>query len=602
MASKQQKQTLDYFKRYAQNWNEKAGTRAINYVNIIKQRNDFVLQVIDRRKSTQACLDIGCGTGDLAIDIAKRGISVTGVDFSDKMISLCRKNASKAKATKADFACASFFDFPLEKGSYDVMSANGFIEYISFKEMENFLRLAARGLRKGGSLVFGSRNRLFNIHSLNAFTIQELDAKTVPALVKEATVLAQAKNLKPLEKLKTVAYQPPAMKHAKHGVTVATRFQYTPAQLIQLVNKFGFKSVQIFPIHLHCTLPAVEHDAEFWRYGYATHAICIELHDPCGEEIVASALDIAMYHYVRTLEQTRYPSIKGLHKDNFVKQLRHFRENYNVIKMEQLIDAVVRKVPLPERALLLTFDDAYIDHYDTVFPILDEMGMQGSFFPPGKAIATHTVLDVNKIHFLLASVTDTHGLVKELLSELDQRRSGYDIESNEALLARHAQQNRWDSKEVIFIKRLLQKGLPLKLRAEILDELFRRHVTKNEVAFSSELYMNSEQLKCMKRHGMFIGSHGYDHFWLNTLDNTQQREEIRMSLEFLKSLGVSTENWVMCFPYGAYNDSLLENLKSLGCAVGLSTEARVADISKDMPLALPRLDTNDYYPLAKGTS
>ena len=35
-----------------------------------------------------------------------------------------------------------------------------------------------------------------------------------------------------------------------------------------------------------------------------------------------------------------------------------------------------------------------------------------------------------------------------------------------------------------------------------------------EEAFSRELYMSMDQIKCMVDCGMHIGSHGYDHYWL----------------------------------------------------------------------------------------
>jgi len=49
----------------------------------------------------------------------------------------------------------------------------------------------------------------------------------------------------------------------------------------------------------------------------------------------------------------------------------------------------------------------------------------------------------------------------------------------------------------------------------------------------------------------------------------------------------------MCYPYGAYNHSLLNLLKDRGCVVGLTTHVGIADLKQDVPLTLPRLDTND---------
>ena len=144
-------------------------------------------------------------------------------------------------------------------------------------------------------------------------------------------------------------------------------------------------------------------------------------------------LYISMYHYVRDLEHSRYPEIKGLGVKLFRKQMEFFKENFSVIRMEQVIEAVDNGVELPKNALLLTFDDGYVDNYTYVFPILEEFGFQGSFFIPGKTFTTHQLLDVNKIHYILASA-DIEKLVVDVKEKMDfYRGSEFDYPSTEEL-------------------------------------------------------------------------------------------------------------------------------------------------------------------------
>ena len=123
---------------------------------------------------------------------------------------------------------------------------------------------------------------------------------------------------------------------------------------------------------------------------------------------------IVAYHYVRDLKFSRYPQIKGLDTVFFKEQIIFFKKNYNIITMEQLIDSIDKNKALPDKSLLLTFDDAYIDHFTQVFPILVENKIQGSFFPPAKAIRDHTLLEVNKIHHILASNTEAAYIKSEI--------------------------------------------------------------------------------------------------------------------------------------------------------------------------------------------
>lgn len=302
---------------------------------------------------------------------------------------------------------------------------------------------------------------------------------------------------------------------------------------------------------------------------------------------------IIMYHYVRELPFTRYPEIKGLTVSLFKEQIAYMQKYYTFVSSKDLIDAVYNDTPLPNNATWLTFDDAYSDHYTNVFPILNEYGIEGAFFPPIKAITEHSVLDVNKIHFILASVTNHEKLLKEIYALLDKYRKDFNLQTNDFYFNKLAVANRFDPKEVIFVKRLLQVELPESLRNILTDTLFKMYVTDNEESFSRELYMDKDQIKCMIRNGMYIGSHGYDHYWLNSLTPEKQEEEIDKSLAFLKEVGSDTNNWIMNYPYGGYNQSLIDIIKRKNCKLALTTKTAIANLSKENAFTLERLDTND---------
>ena len=304
-------------------------------------------------------------------------------------------------------------------------------------------------------------------------------------------------------------------------------------------------------------------------------------------------ITIIMYHYIRDLKNARFPEIKGLDVNLFVQQIEYLLKHYNVVSLDQLISALDGVSKLPDHAALLTFDDGYSDHYNVVFPILDHYGLTGVFFPSVRAIVENKVLDVNKIHFVLASTKNNKELIDDVYKELDVYRSEYGLFSNEAYFCKLAIANRFDSKEVVFIKRLLQVELNKVVRAKILDALFYKYVGVDEGVFSRELYMNTDQLRTMKKHGMSIGSHGFNHYWLKSMSVKEQEQDITKSLSFLKELGVNLDNWSMCYPYGSYNDDTLALLAKYNCNVAFTTEVQVADLNKSNRLLLPRLDTND---------
>lgn len=308
-----------------------------------------------------------------------------------------------------------------------------------------------------------------------------------------------------------------------------------------------------------------------------------------------SELYISMYHYTRDLKHSRYPEIKGLDVNLFREQIAFMKSNFNIVTMEQVLEAISTKNKLPEKALLLTFDDGYADNYNVAMPILEEYGVQGSFFIPGKTFTTHQLLDVNKIHYVLASA-NIYNLVEDLKKEMDYYRGQeFQYAPTEELFAKYAVASRFDIKETVFVKQMLQTVLPEKLRNIISSKLFAKYVGVTEEQLAYELYMSEEQIRTMKRHGMFIGIHGYDHYWLGNLSVEQMENDISLALDALDEF-VDRKQWVMNYPYGNYNKDVLAYISKQGACLGLTTEVRLADIDKDNPLELPRLDCNDFPP------
>lgn len=300
-----------------------------------------------------------------------------------------------------------------------------------------------------------------------------------------------------------------------------------------------------------------------------------------------------MYHYVRPLEKTRYSDINALRKEEFEYQVNHIEEQYNLVSLEDIRKAIYENQDLPSDPALLTFDDGFLDHFTTVFPILYERDVPGVFFPPVEPILYDTVLNVHKIHYILANSTDVDRLLQSVFNYLDEYREKFDLETNDTYYQQLAEPGRWDPEEVIFIKRLLQRELTFEARSMILDDLFADHMDIDEETLSQELYMEPNQLKTMVNAGMDVGSHTFSHRWLETLSEEEQEKEIKKSIDFLKTIGLSTDRWAMCYPYGSYNDTTLDILRQHNCDIGFTTEVGEAVLDSENALTLQRLDTND---------
>jgi peptidoglycan/xylan/chitin deacetylase (PgdA/CDA1 family) len=299
-----------------------------------------------------------------------------------------------------------------------------------------------------------------------------------------------------------------------------------------------------------------------------------------------------MFHYVRPIAKSIFPNIKGLELENFKKQLDYLQENYSIVRSEDVIEAVVNNKKLPINPCWLTFDDGFKDHINYVMPELLNRKLTGAFFPLKKSTIEPFILNVHALHYILSCNRNNKNLVSELNSLSIEH--GITKSKLKLLYSRYAIKNRFDDANTIYIKRMLQQILPEKVRNNIITILFKKYVGIDRSDFAKKVYMNIDEISKLIKNGMYVGNHSDTHAWLNNLSKLTQRKEILSSMEFLESIGAPTSNWIMCYPYGAYNNDTLSLVKELGASIGITTEPRKANLSIDNPFTLPRLDTNDF--------
>ena len=130
-------------------------------------------------------VDLGCGGGQLCLHAARLGWKVTGIDVADGMIEEARRLCGDADV---ELMVAAFDDNDLPAGAFDAVTALGLIEYLP--DDDGLLREASRLLRSGGRFAVSCRNRLYNVSSLNDYTLAEAERGAVGDLTGElATTL-----------------------------------------------------------------------------------------------------------------------------------------------------------------------------------------------------------------------------------------------------------------------------------------------------------------------------------------------------------------------------------------------------------------------------
>jgi len=98
------------------------------------------------------------------------------------------------------------------------------------------------------------------------------------------------------------------------------------------------------------------------------------LNKPVGNDLEPGVtLPILMYHYVETAPvETKLKSLY-LAPEIFKNQLQLLKDNkFNLVFVSEIANSLRAKENLPAKSLALSFDDAYLDFYTTVFPLLKE--------------------------------------------------------------------------------------------------------------------------------------------------------------------------------------------------------------------------------------
>ncbi len=99
----------------------------------------------------------------------------------------------------------------------------------------------------------------------------------------------------------------------------------------------------------------------------------------CAYAMHSSARAVPVLNYHQINDWAENPLT--VHTDQFKEQMAYLKENgYHTITPDELLDAFQNGTELPEKPVVLTFDDGYQDNYENVYPLLQEYGFKGSIF------------------------------------------------------------------------------------------------------------------------------------------------------------------------------------------------------------------------------
>jgi len=275
-SNKKEKITKKFFDDIGDEWLERTYDPLEKYQKFPsnKARMEVALGEISRLKLKGKMLDLGCGNGQLVVELLKRRNIVSGIDISDKMIGLAKKYLTKSKIGKNPdevFRVMSLSDVPRDN-VYDAVTALGFLEYQDGdQELFSLLR---KIVRKNGYAFVGARNKLFNLFSLNNHTSSIKNELNI--LIKELANTEKYSRVtndkiphiqaKVSSEMNTFLYKAHKDKnwlsrntpsYRKFPTKLVLR-QHSPKDLEAVSKRFGFKMEYVVYYHPHPYPPVYE--------------------------------------------------------------------------------------------------------------------------------------------------------------------------------------------------------------------------------------------------------------------------------------------------------------------------------------------------------
>jgi peptidoglycan/xylan/chitin deacetylase (PgdA/CDA1 family) len=261
-------------------------------------------------------------------------------------------------------------------------------------------------------------------------------------------------------------------------------------------------------------------------------------------------LRILTYHRIAEPQQTPTldPHLISATPTAFAAQMRYLAQHYEVLSLEQVVQAVSTRVPLPKRAVLLTFDDAYADFGDTAWPIIQQYHLPATLFvPTAYPDRPERAFWWDRLYQAVMGTTRTQVSDTPLgtlpLATAEQRRENF------RRLRDHV------------------KTLPHAVSIDFLNDLC---AALNYTPASQKSVLGWDELRQLVREGVMLAAHTRTHPLLTQLPLAEIREEVRASQQDLQR-EIGRVLPVFCYPGGFHDEQVVSVLQQEGFVMAFTT-------------------------------
>ena len=310
---------------------------------------------------------------------------------------------------------------------------------------------------------------------------------------------------------------------------------------------------------------------------------------------------ILLYHRVTNLQTD--PQLLSVAPNHFADQLEYLSDHYNPISLSELYLAV-KTGKIPDRSVVITFDDGYADNLWNAKPLLEKYDIPATVFVTSGYVGTEREFwwdDLERVLLLPKKLPHHLELsIKEKVKTWDlsdtMNHKKQDIEG--------IKPENWNvtmkvdpGPQYTIYRDLHQilKPLPRDLQESLLSTIVQWAGLSNQGRPTHRI-LNLVELKNLEKGGLIeIGAHTVTHTMLSMQPKDVQKKEILTSKQFLEQiLGHQIQNF--SYPFGGmvdFNKNTVELVKKVdfnsACTTYGGTVLRYAD-----PYRFPRVLIRDW--------
>ena len=302
-----------------------------------------------------------------------------------------------------------------------------------------------------------------------------------------------------------------------------------------------------------------------------------------------------MYH--RVSEPELDPWGLSVSTDYFAEQLEVIRKYFHPLSMQEFLGCLQRG-KVPNRSIVVTFDDGYVDNLHHAKPLLEHYDIPATIFLVTEAIVEERSFWWDELEWVLLQP----GTLPDWL-ELRVNGSKYEWQLGKARYysqkdrRKDRQRRPWDAlpgTRLAFFYLIWQclLGIPESERLEALDVISAWAEASNDSQHRDRA-LNREEAIVLGEGGLIeLGAHTMTHPSLKLLSASHQMEEISGSKAQLENI-IGHLVTSFSYPHGEYSLETIELVQRAGFHGASTTNFQCVRAGAD-PFQLPRFQVDDW--------